>query len=141
MGILFIILIVLLLELIQIQNSRFKIRKWILPIFSLLNSIGILISMFVFEKHDILNNKLDSITLLSNILYFAIFNIPTLVFIITNYILNKKQAIDKIFFNKVKLFIIIILIFIIILFIYIQIFSFKNITTVNKENINNELNI
>jgi len=141
MGILFIILIVLLLELIQIQNSRFKIRKWILPIFSLLNSIGILISMFVFEKHDILNNKLDSITLLSNILYFAIFNIPTLVFIITNYILNKKQVIDKSFFNKVKLFIIIILIFIIILFIYIQIFSSKNITTVNKENINNELNI
>lgn len=141
MGILFIILIVLLLELIQIQNSRFKIRKWILPIFSLLNSIGILISMFVFEKHDILNNKLDSITLLSNILYFAIFNIPTLVFIITNYILNKKQVIDKSFFNKVKLFIIIILIFIIILFISMQIFSSKNITTVNKENINNELNI
>lgn len=100
MGILFIILIVLLLELIQIQNSRFKIRKWILPIFSLLNSIGILISMFVFEKHDILNNKLDSITLLSNILYFAIFNIPTLVFIITNYILNKKQVIDKSFLIK-----------------------------------------
>lgn len=91
MGILFIILIIVLIELIQILNSRFKIIKWILPILSFLNSINIILSMFVLEKHNVPNNEIETITLLYIILYFVIFNIPTLIFIITNYIVNKKQ--------------------------------------------------
>lgn len=91
MGILFIILIMVVLELIQVLNSRFKIRKWILPIISLLNSINIILSILILEKHDSSNNKIESISLLYNILYFVICNIPTLIFIFTNYILNKKR--------------------------------------------------
>ena len=55
MGILFIISIIVLVELIQILNSRFKIRKWILPILSLLNSINIILG---FKKHDATNNEI-----------------------------------------------------------------------------------
>lgn len=121
MGILFIILIIVLVELIQILNSRFKIRKWILPILSLLLSINIILGILVFEKHDSPNNKIDTSTLIYNFLYFAIFNIPTLIFIITNYIVNKKQIVDKQFYKNVKICILITLIITIILFVFIQI--------------------
>ena len=58
MGIIFIILIIVLLELIQILNSRFKIRKYILPTLFFLNSINIILGMLAFEKYDASNNKI-----------------------------------------------------------------------------------
>lgn len=139
MGILFIILIMVVLELIQVLNSRFKIRKWILPIISLLNSINIILSILILEKHDSSNNKIESISLLYNILYFVICNIPTLIFIFTNYILNKKKVTNKKFYNKIGLYTLITLIFIVVLFIIIQISTSKLIVNTNTKNIINAI--
>lgn len=141
MGILFIILIIVLVELIQILNSRFKIRKWILPILSFLNSINIILGMFVLEKHDAPNNEIEIITLIYSILYFVIFNIPTLIFIATNYIINKTQGTDEKFYKNVKLCTLITLILAIILFVFIQIFASKYIKKVNIEERNTEMKI
>ena len=104
MGIIFIILIIVLLELIQILNSRFKIRRYILPSLFFLNSINIILGMLVFEKYDASNNKIDSITSICNILYFILLNIPTVIFIITNYIVDKKKCADENFFKRIKKF-------------------------------------
>lgn len=130
MGILFIMVFILLLELIQILNSRFKIRKWILPILSFLFSINIILGMFVFEKHDSQNNKIDDITLIWNVLYFTIFNIPTLIFIITNYIVNKKYLFDKKFYKNLKYCILITFLILIIVYVLMQIFTLKHIRSV-----------
>lgn len=138
MGIVFIILIIVLLELIQILNSRFKIRKYILPTLFFLNSINIILGMLVFEKHDTSNNKIDSITLICNILYFILLNIPTVIFIITNYIVGKKQYTDEKFFKIIKKFAI--TIFIILLIVIYNLFEYnsvnlKDITSNEKETI------
>ena len=133
MGILFIISIIVLVELIQILNSRFKIRKWILPILSLLNSINIILGMLVFKKHDATNNEIETITLMYSILLFVIFNIPTLIFIVTNSILNKGQGTNENFHKNVKLCALITLVLAIVLFVFIQISASKHITKVNIE--------
>ena len=125
MGILFIISIIVLVELIQILNSRFKIRKWILPILSLLNSINIILGMLVFKKHDATNNEIETITLMYSILLFVIFNIPTLIFIVTNSILNKGQGTNENFHKNVKLCALITLVLAIVLFVFIQISASK----------------
>ncbi len=133
MGILFIISIIVLVELIQILNSRFKIRKWILPILSLLNSINIILCMLVLKKHDATNNEIETITLMYSILLFVIFNIPTLIFIVTNFILNKGQSTNENFYKNVKLCALITLVLAIVLFVFIQISASKHITKVNIE--------
>lgn len=129
MGIIFIILIIVLLELIQILNSRFKIRKYILPTLFFLNSINIILGMLVFEKHDALNNKIDSITSICNILYFILLNIPTVIFIITNYIVDKKQCADENFFKRIKKFAltIFIILLIVILHLLYNLFGYNSV--------------
>lgn len=135
MGILFVIVIGTLLELIQILSSKNKIGKWILPSMSFLFSIFVILGIFVFEKHGVLNNKIDISTVKYNILYVIIFNIPTLIFTITNFIMNKKKNIDKDFYKKIKISTLITLIMMIILFVFIQLSTSKHITKVNeKEN-------
>lgn len=89
--------------------------------------------MIVFEKHDAPDNKIEASTLIYNIFYFAIFNIPTLIFIITNYIMNKKQVVDKKFYKNVKICTLITLIITVILFVFMQISTSKHITKVNIE--------
>ena len=139
MGILFIISIIVLVELIQILNSRFKIRKWILPILSLLNSINIILGMLVFKKHDATNNEIATITLMYRILLVVICNITTLIFIVTNFILNKGQGTNENFYKNVKLCALITLVLAIVLFVFIQISASKHITKVNIEEIKNAI--
>lgn len=129
MGIIFIILIIVLLELIQILNSRFKIRKYILPTLFFLNSINIILGMLVFEKYDASNNKIDSITSICNILYFILLNIPTVIFIITNYIVDKKQCADENFFKRIKKFAltIFIILLIVILYLLYNLFGYNSV--------------
>jgi hypothetical protein len=128
MEILFIILIIVLIELIQILNSRFKIRKWILPILFFISSINIILGMLVYEQHDSPNNKIETITLISHILIFVILNIPTLIFIVTNFIINKKQKINEKFYKNVKLSALITMVLAIVLFAFMQLSSIKDIT-------------
>jgi cytochrome bd-type quinol oxidase subunit 2 len=145
MGILFIILIIVLVELIQILNSRFKIRKWILPILFFINSINIILGMFVYEQHDSPNSKIETITLISYILIFIILNIPTLMFIVTNFIVNKKQETNEKFYKNVKLCALITMVLVIVLFVFIQISSLKHTTEINikerKNTLENNLTI
>ena len=52
-------------------------------------------------KYDIAKIiKIDSITSICNILYFILLNIPAVIFIITNYIVDKKHVQMKIFLKE-----------------------------------------
>ena len=52
-------------------------------------------------KYDIAKIiKINSITSICNILYFILLNIPAVIFIITNYIVDKKHVQMKIFLKE-----------------------------------------
>lgn len=93
----YIILIVVLLalELIQIVWAKSKIKKWILPIFAFLFSIYMTAFLVSFELSDILGpveNNWTSAVDIDTLIMFLIFNIPTLMFIITNVTAKKKHS-------------------------------------------------
>ena len=87
------ILVLLVLELIQIVWAKSKIKKWILPIFAFVFSIYMTIFLVSFELSDTLGpveniwNAMSTGTLMN----FPIFNIPTLMFIMTNVIVKKNN--------------------------------------------------
>lgn len=61
-----------------------------------------------------------------------IFNIPTILLSVTNFIMNNKKDFYEKFTKKIKLMILINIIVLISLFIIIQMNVSKNITSVNK---------
>lgn len=128
MGFIIIILIIIEMQLIQILISKYKIAKWILPILSFILSINAILGIIVFEKHG----NLDYYTYFYYILMLIIFNIPTILLSITNFIMNNKKDFYEKFTKKIKLMILINIIVLISLFIIIQMNVSKNITSVNK---------
>ena len=87
------ILVLLVLELIHIVWAKSKIKKWILPILSFLLSVYIMIYLigFVFADQIGTNRKsLMEVLDIGTLMMFPMLNIPTLMFIITNVIVNKK---------------------------------------------------
>ena len=84
------ILVLLALELIQIACAESKIKKWILPILSFLFSIYMMGFLISFELSDTLGSVENVWDVLSagTLMMFPIFNIPTVVFILTNIIMN-----------------------------------------------------
>lgn len=128
MGFIIIILIIIEMELIQILISKYKIAKWILPILSFILSVNIVLGIIVFEKHE----SLDYYTYFYYILMLIIFNIPTILLSVTNFIMNNKKDFYEKFTKKIKLMILINIIVLISLFIIIQMNVSKNITSVNK---------
>lgn len=128
MGFIIIILIIIEMQLIQILISKYKIAKWILPILSFILSINDILGIIVFEKHG----SLDYYTYFYYILMLIIFNIPTILLSVTNFIMNNKKDFYEKFTKKIKLMILINIIVLISLFIIIQMDVSKNITSVNK---------
>lgn len=128
MGFIIIILIIIEMELIQILISKYKIAKWILPILSFILSVNIVLGIIVFEKHE----SLDYYTYFYYILMLIIFNIPTILLSVTNFLMNNKKDFYEKFTKKIKLMILINIIVLISLFIIIQMNVSKNITSVNK---------
>lgn len=86
------ILVLLVLELIQIACSKSKITKWILPILSFIFSMCIMIYLIGFELADqtvpkkIGLKEIFSATAWGNL---PVLNIPTIIFIVTNIIMEK----------------------------------------------------
>lgn len=128
MGFIIIILIIIEMQLIQILISKYKIAKWILPILSFILSINAILGIIVFEKHG----SLDYYTYFYYILILIIFNIPTILLSVTNFLMNNKKDFYEKFTKKIKLMILINIIVLISLFIIIQMNVSKNITSVNK---------
>lgn len=128
MGFIIIILIIIEMQLIQILISKYKIAKWILPILSFILSINVILGIIVFEKHG----SLDYYTYFYYILMLIIFNIPTILLSVTNFLMNNKKDFYEKFTKKIKLMILINIIVLISLFIIIQMNVSKNITSVNK---------
>ena len=90
------IIVMLVLELIQVSSTKYKIRKWILPILSFLFSLFIMLNLIVFELGDHTGTRsiglkeIFSATAWENLPFL---NIPTIIFIMTNII--TKQIIKK----------------------------------------------
>ena len=88
------ILILFCLELIQIACAESKIKKWILPILSFLFSLFIMLNLIVFElgcqtePKEIGLKEFFSATAWGNL---PVLNIPTIIFIITNIIMEKRN--------------------------------------------------
>ena len=88
----YLVLIMIALEIIQISCAESKIKKWILPILSFLFSLFILLNLIVFELGDHTGTRslglkeIFSSTAWENL---PVLNIPTIIFIATNIIMNK----------------------------------------------------
>lgn len=107
MGIIIIILIVTIFEKIQIMVAHKKIVKWIQPIIVFLFSVKFMRFCIIFEKYDYMNagksisEIFDSGMVIQMIIVFFILNIPTIMFLITNKIVNKRKMENE--NNKVEL--------------------------------------
>ena len=89
------ILVLLALELIQIGWAKSKIKKWILPILAFSFSIYMMAFLISFELSDTLGpveNNWTSVVDIGTLMMFLIFNVPTIMFIITNVIVKKKDC-------------------------------------------------
>ena len=89
------ILVLLILELIQIVWAKSKIKKWILPILAFSFSIYMMAFLISFELSDTLGtveNNWTSVVDIGTLMMFLIFNVPTIIFIITNVIVKKKNC-------------------------------------------------
>ena len=92
----YVVLIMIALEILQISCAESKIKKWILPILSFLFSLFILLNLIVFElgnhtgTRSIGLKEIFSATAWENLPFL---NIPTIIFIMTNII--TKQIIKK----------------------------------------------
>ena len=85
------ILVLLVLELIQIVWAKSKIKKQILPILS----VYIMIYLISFELANQIGTDRHGLIEVVDIgtwMMFVIFNIPTIIFIITNVIVRKKYS-------------------------------------------------
>ena len=86
------ILVLLAFEMIHISCAESKIKKWILPILSFLFSLFILLNLIVFElgcqtePKKIGLKEFFSATAWGNL---PVLNIPTIIFITTNIIMEK----------------------------------------------------
>ena len=91
------ILVLLALELIQIVWAKSKIKKWILPILSFLFSLYMTGFLVLFEISDTWGpvENIWNVISVGTLMNFPIFNIPTLMFIITNVIVKKKNCIGR----------------------------------------------
>lgn len=121
---LLLILIILFLELTQILVSKIKILKWFLPVLFFILSILVASNLFIIEYINFINYPcFISNTFIPSIfvifLYFAIVNIPTVIFIITNIILKKKD-ISRLHYIIISIFIFVLIILIILVCLYIQ---------------------
>lgn len=96
MGFIIIILIIIEMQLIQILISKYKIAKWILPILLFILSINAILGIIVFEKHG----SLDYYTYFYYILMLIIFNIPTILLSVTNFLMNNKKNFYEKFTKK-----------------------------------------
>lgn len=84
-----IVMSIILFELIQMLLSRRKILRYILPIITYIFSLFNIYGLVIYDIHSS-----DTITLtqiISWIWIFFIFNIPTILFCITNICMKKKE--------------------------------------------------
>lgn len=86
---LFIIYLVIT-ECIQILISKLKVIKWILPILNFLFSIFVEINLVVFTMFNDNISLFQSIDM-ESIKLFCIMNIPTIIFVFTIKLINKKN--------------------------------------------------
>lgn len=89
------ILILTVLELIQIVWAELKIKKWILPILAFSFSIYMIAFCISFELSDTLGtveNNWTSVVDMDTLIMFFIFNIPTIMFVVTNVIVKKRHS-------------------------------------------------
>lgn len=94
----YVVLIMIALEMIQISCAESKIKKWILPTLSFWFSLFIMLNLIVFELGDQIEPKkiglkeIFTATAWGNLPFL---NIPTIIFIVTNIVMgkinNKKQ--------------------------------------------------
>lgn len=87
------LMILIALEKLQISISKKKWIRWILPICVFTISIFIILQLLIFEAGPgnlQITNLIEEIDL-DMILLFLYLNIPTIIFIITNIIINKKS--------------------------------------------------
>ena len=88
----YVVLVMIALEMVQILCAESKIKKWILPILSFLFSLFIMLNLIVFELGDQIEPKkiglkeFFSATAWGNL---PVLNIPTIIFIVTNIIMEK----------------------------------------------------
>lgn len=84
------ILIIMIMEFFQIILSKVKIIRWILPLFNFIIAIFIEMNLIVF---NMLNESKSFVEVIDYemILLFLILNIPTVLFIITNKVVNIKK--------------------------------------------------
>ena len=95
----YVVLIMIALELLQISCAESKIKKWILPILSFIFSLFIMLNLIVFELGDQIEPKKIGLkeflgaTAWENL---PVLNIPTIIFIVTNIIMEKinKKSLD-----------------------------------------------
>ena len=88
------ILIITALEMIQINCAESKIKKWILPVLSFLFSLFVMLNLIVFELGDYRGTRdigLKEILFATAWENFPILNIPTIMFIVTNIIMKRRQ--------------------------------------------------
>ena len=86
--------LIVVLELIQVSCTRYKVRKWIIPILSFLLSVYIMIYLIGFQLADqigIDRKGLIEVVDIDTCVMFVILNIPTAMFILTNIICNKRK--------------------------------------------------
>ena len=91
----YLVLIMIALEILQISCAESKIKKWILPILSFLLSVYIMIYLISFELANQIGTDRHGLIEVVDIgtwMMFVIFNIPTIIFIITNVIVRKKYS-------------------------------------------------
>lgn len=124
MGVLLVILFFVLIEIVQILSSKNKIVKWIIPVLSFIVSVSIVLGMTVMEQQNQVSNNM-----IMYMLVFVVSNIPTLIFVITNYIISKITFKDKTRSILKKCIFVIIAIIIIG---YVVLFTTKKPAKVNK---------
>lgn len=85
------VFLIVILELIQVSCTRFKVKKWILPVLSFLLSVCIMIYLIGFELANQIGADRNGImeVNIGTWLMFPVLNIPTIIFIVTNIIFNK----------------------------------------------------
>lgn len=108
MGVAVLIGIIILFEIIQILLSNRKIGKWIQPAIVFLMSIHLMISWIIFESANYMNagKTFFEIFEFDIVKGFAILNIPTIMFILTNIIvkrINKSKNMNQNNPNKKKI--------------------------------------
>lgn len=87
-----IVMIIILFELIQMLLSKRKVLRYILPIITYLFSLYIILGLIIYDIEESMKYRTFGLSnIISWIWLFFIFNIPTILFCVTNICMKKKE--------------------------------------------------